>query len=260
MSSVTQRIKEVTQPRGGYVKLTQFQMKEIDDTRVLSDSENISASIVGMVVDYLTRFIMEGNVKEAFEISCKGAKIAEKNFQQKNYLKRAQSLLANITGLDDDSIMNACKLVTYDVWFRNPKEAFRAKRAEEIKPDAVTIQNIRVMVERSVAFWDQYGPIKKSGFSFESKGYTEIVTQGDGDYLTDDTLWDFKVSKSKPNNKNTLQLLMYWIMGQHSEQEIYKNIHKLGIFNPRLNRVYILDVENIEKKVIKIVEDEVIGY
>ena len=32
--------------------------------------------------------------------------------------------------------------------------------------------------------------------------YTETVSAGDGDFLTSDTLWDFKVSKSKPTNKH----------------------------------------------------------
>lgn len=91
-------------------------------------------------------------------------------------------------------------------------------------------------------------------------GYTATVSQGDGDFLTSDTLWDFKVSKLKPTNKNTLQLLMYWIMGQHSGQEIYKKITKLGIFNPRLNVVYLLDIKKIPKDIIETVEKEVICY
>ena len=39
------------------------------------------------------------------------------------------------------------------------------------------------MVKRSLAFWKEYGPITKDGFTFEG-GYTDIVSSGDGDYLT----------------------------------------------------------------------------
>ena len=53
---------------------------------------------------------------------------------------------------------------------------------------------------------------------------------------------------------------MYWVMGQHSGQEVFKNISKLGIFNPRLNKVYIYDTTNISKDIIDIVEKEVICY
>ena len=53
---------------------------------------------------------------------------------------------------------------------------------------------------------------------------------------------------------------MYWIMGKHSGQAIYKNINKIGIMNPRLNQAYILDVSTVSKDIIETVEKKVIGY
>lgn len=97
------------------------------------------------------------------------------------------------------------------------------------------------------------------GLTFEG-GYTGYVATGDGDFLTDDTLWDFKVSKQKLQNKYTLQLLMYWRMGLHSVHPEYRNVKYLGIYNPRMNVVYRLDVNNIPADVISTVETEVIGY
>ena len=47
----------------------------------------------------------------------------------------------------------------------------------------------------------------KTGGSYG--GYTVTVETGDGDFLTDDTLWDFKVSKSKPTNKHTYIAVAY---------------------------------------------------
>lgn len=260
MSSVTGRIGEIKQPRGGYIKPSQFEIHNLDDGLVLSENENVHASVIGMAVDYLTRFAMGTKVIDAFDISCKGAVIAEQMFQQKGTLKKVEKLLSGIKGIDKNSIINACKIVTYDVWFRNPMGAIMAKGADETNPDEDTVNNIKIMVERSISFWDKYGPIVKDGFTFEPNGYTKIVDSGDGDYLTADTLWDFKVTKSKPTNKHTLQLLMYWIMGQHSGQEIYKNIQKLGIFNPRLNVVYLLDMKSISEEIITEVERDIIGY
>lgn len=135
-----------------------------------------------------------------------------------------------------------------------------AKGADETNPDRNTVDNIRIMVERSIVFWNKYGPIVQDGFIFKPNGYTQTVDSGDGDYLTADTLWDFKVSKAKPTNKHTLQLLMYWIMGQHSGQEIFKSIDKLGIFNPRLNTVYLLDMKIIAQETIDEIERDVICY
>lgn len=259
MSTVTERVKRVKQPTGGYIKPSQFEVRKIDDGLVLSEAENVHASVIGMVVDYLTRLMMGTEAMEAFAISLKGAMRAEQ--MQKGAIKKADKLLSNIKGLDDTSIINACKMVTYDVWARNFIVAMMAKNGvDETNPDAATIQNIKIMVERSVAFWKEYGPIVQDGFTFEPNGYTKTVDTGDGDYLTADTLWDFKVTNSKPTNKHTLQLLMYWIMGRHSGQKIYKDIQKLGIFNPRLNVVYLMDIKKVSAEVITEVERDVICY
>ncbi len=214
---------------------------------------------IGLTVDYLTRLYMGASVDDAFSISLRGATVAA-SFGASNAIQLADKLLSNIKGIDDKSVINACKLTTFDVWFRNMPAALMAKKATDTNPDSYTIQNIQTMVKRSVAFWDKYGPIVKDGFTFEPYGYTQTVNSGDGDFLTRDTIWDFKVSKSKPTNKHTLQLLMYWIMGQHSGKSEFKSITNLGIFNPRLNTVYTFPVSKVELDIIKMIETEIICY
>ena len=168
--------------------------------------------------------------------------------------------MSAIIGIDDASIISACKLATFDVWKRNVAVAALAKDADNTRPDENTIRNIQIMVIRSLKFWNEYGPIVKDGFTFEQNGYSKMVSSGDGDYLTSDTLWDFKVSKAKPNSKHTLQLLMYWIMGQHSGKKEFKKIDKIGIFNPRLNTVYTYEMKDIPPETIREIENDVICY
>ncbi|WP_270295108.1 hypothetical protein [Eggerthella sinensis] len=83
---------------------------------------------------------------------------------------------------------------------------------------------------------------------------------GEGDFLTADTLWDFKVSVKPPTKEHTLQILMYWRMGLHSVHPEYEAVRKLGFFNPRLGAIYTLPVDSIPTDVIEAVETEVIGY
>lgn len=71
--SVTKRIGMVKQPYGGYLNKKQFEITTIDDGKTLNETENIHASLVGLVVDYLTRFMMGTSVEEAFKISLQGA-------------------------------------------------------------------------------------------------------------------------------------------------------------------------------------------
>lgn len=59
---------------------------------------------------------------------------------------------------------------------------------------------------------------------------------------------------------HTLQLLMYWIMGQHSGQGVFKTIHNIGIFNPRSNEVYLYDTNNLPKEIVGIIKNEIICY
>lgn len=260
MSSVTQRIKEVKQPRGGYIRPSQMKQETIDDGKVLNQEENVHATLIGLTVDYMTRVMLNnGEVFPAFDIALHGADNASIMgfFEARNIL---DSLLCNIKGLDDESIISACKACTFDVWYRNPDMAPLAKRYNEINPDEKTVANLRIMINRSLDFYAKYGPVIKDGLTFEPNGYTKTVSAGDGDFLTADTLWDFKVSKAEPTSKYTLQLAMYYIMGKHSGQEIYNNIYKIGIFNPRLNKIYTLDMNEVSDEVIRTIENEVICY
>lgn len=262
MYSVTKRISMVKQPYGGYLNKKQFDITVIDDGKILNETENIHASLIGLAVDYLTRFMMGTPIEEAFKISLQGAMCLDlflNSATDKKGLakKNAKKLLEGIRGLDDESVDNACKLVGYDVCFRAGIVGY--KPVEEINPNSDTIGNIVIMVKRSLNFWEKYGPIIKDGFTFEG-GYTDIVSSGDGDYLTKDTLWDFKVSKDEPKSKYTLQLLMYYIMGCHSIHPEFERIEKLGIFNPRKNKIYLSNISLISPEIIQKVSQEVIGY
>lgn len=250
MYSVTKRISMIKQPRGGYINRKEFTIHVLEDGIKLNEEENVHPSLIGLTVDYMTRFSMGTSKEEAFRISLEGAKIAKDDFN-------AYKLLSKVNGLDMESIINACKLVGYDVCFRAGMSGYIP--VEEINPDIKTVDNIVTMIKRSLYFWQEYGPIVKDGFTFEG-AYTPIISRGDGDYLTKDTLWDFKVLKKEIEPKYTLQLLIYYIMGQHSMYKEFDSIKKLGIYNPRLNKVYLINVCNISKDIIDIVSRNIIGY
>lgn len=259
MSSVTKRISMIEQPYGGYINKKSLKVIQLEDNITLNESENISPGLIGLAVDYMTRFMMGTDKEEAFSISLIGASSLDMYTLDKktSAIKNAIKLLKGIKGLDKKSIINACKLVGYDVCYRAGIIGY--KPVEEISPNKETIENIITMIKRSLSFWQIYGPITKDGFTFEG-GYTDTITAGDGDYLTEDTLWDFKVSKDEPKPKYTLQLLVYYIMGMHSIHKEFKSIKKLGIYNPRLNKVYSIDINTISSEIIDEVSKEVIGY
>ena len=249
--SVTQRIKRIKQPRGGYIPPRTLEVVSLGEgADALNPEENVSPGLIGIAVDYMTRLMMGTPVEEAFTVSLKGSHLVGLDVE-------AEFLMEDVKGLDDESIISAVKLAGFDVCLRAGVMHYRS--FEGINPDEATIQNVRTMVERSLRFFDTYGPMVLNGFTFEG-GYTDTVISGDGDFTTADTLWDFKVSKARPTKNHTLQLLMYWRMGLHSVHTEFQDIRYLGIYNPRLNEVYRISVDDIPDDVIVEVERDVIGY
>lgn len=120
------------------------------------------------------------------------------------------------------------------------------------------------MIKRSQKFFKEYGPVVAESMTFLG-GYTPTVISGDADFMTNDTIWDFKVSKNSLKSFQTLQIFMYYLMGckairLNAEYDFKNKIKKLGIYNPRKNIVYIKKIEEIDKDTITTVEKEVIGY
>ena len=97
MPSVAQRIKQIKQPRGGYINPRTLTIVEVNDEPLHDSKENGSAGVVGMVVDYMTRVMTGTLVEEAFLVSFLGAKLIKR-------IPEAARFAQHITGLDDESI------------------------------------------------------------------------------------------------------------------------------------------------------------
>lgn len=250
MVSVTYRVKHIEQPRGGYLPISKFDKIVLNDGNSLHSSENVEPYIIGTVVDYLSRWQQTKDLNKAFLIPIIGG-------IKSGRIDETTSLLEDIVDLSDESLTNACRLVYFDAYARGVRpdtESFFS-----ICPDSHTCDNIRTMVERSCNFFDDYGPVVEDGFLMKG-GYGRYIDSGDGDFLTKDTVWEFKVLRNAPNSNHTLQLLVYYIMGKRSTNSNFDNISKLGIFNPRLNVIYKFEMSNLGDRIVSIVKRDVIGY
>ena len=132
MSSVTQRIKNIDQPYGGFVKPKEFSKIKFEDGCLLLE-ENLYAGTVATAVDYMTRYMMSGSAENAFQIPLMGARLAGET-------RKASTLVKQIQGLDERSIAAACKLVGYDICYRQGTAFF--KGVDSLVPDEKTIRNI----------------------------------------------------------------------------------------------------------------------
>lgn len=272
MSSVTSVIKNTKQPWGGYIRpktmMKKSHMDEQDLFQYSSLCENISPSLTGTVVDYLSRlFAHEGEittkkVTKAFEIAIYGFNIYNKGKAGNISVKQYKGWIKNIVDAGDIDkdivIICACKMACFDVWYRNPLAAIFGN-FEVPTPSESTISLIRKMVHRTLNFF-KANPITIDGFTFEG-GYTDKITSGDGDFITNNTLWDMKVSVKEPTKDHSLQILIYWRMGLHSiHKEEFEKIEYLGIVNPRLGFTWTIAVKDISQETIEIIDKDIIGY
>lgn len=257
MASVTQIASSVKQPRNGFVPISEFEVERFEYESVFLGEYSIAPGIVGLAVDYGTRLALGLKPLDVFSAALEGARLAS---QRGNAIDLLESLdLESIHKGDfsDKDITTICRLSGYDGVARSG--ARLEKPVNSITPDASTRSDIRELISRTTGFFDEHGPVISEGFTFEG-GLTDSATAGDGDYLTADTLWDLKTSKRKPGKDETLQVVLYYLMGLRSGKEEFKNITKVGIYNPRLKTAWVKDVLSIDEDVLKTIMTDLLGY
>ena len=255
MPSVTQIVGTAHQPRKGYLPLSKFDMIQYEDSRVVSGNYNVHPSLVGLAVDYGTRLMQGTAPREVFSVALAGASLVGATNQAEELISDLSENFSVGAGISPQGIVDICKLSGFDSAFR---AGFRAyKPVSEIKPDDQTVSDIQTLIERTLEFFSENGPVISSGFTF-SGGYSDSIESGDADYLTPDTIWDLKVRKAQPNKNSTLQVLLYYLLSLHSEQEEFKGVTKVGIYNPYLQCAWVVDVLSLEESMLKEVEENVL--
>lgn len=255
MYSVTQRIKQVKQPYGGYINKKLFNINYFDGKILKVEEENIPPTTVGLVVDYLTRFYFEKNIYKVFDISLRGFNLNDE-FEKKlyNQLVYLLKIVKNDSINSNNLIKIACLVAPYDALYRagTPAHQIASKT-----PDQKTISHIKTMVNRTINLLKNKKQLS-TNITFKG-GYTDLIATGDGDFATEDTIYDLKVSKQDLNSKQTLQIYLYYLLAKRSKQDKYKNIDKIAIYNPRLNVEYVCQIKDISEEVEKNVKYHVMG-
>ena len=254
-TSVVRRTTQVLQPVHGYLPVEIFDVLKFEDSFRPEDYIVNDKAKIGLVVDYMTRFLGGVRKEEAFRVSLEGARLMGCD-------GFANDLLKNIVGIDDKSIKSAFRLVGFDVAVREGTFYFVFADAVGIDEGHITdtmVQCIREMLIRSTEFLAYFGGIKKCNLVFKD-GYSSVVVKGDGDFCTADTLWDMKCTRFRIEPETTLQIAMYYLMGYFSGDEFYRRIKYVGVFNPRLNIAMRVRVSDISDSTWYVICRDVMGY
>lgn len=219
--------------QGDLMSLVAFEVTSLGEgADALNPQENVSLDLVALAVDSMVGVMSGKPTESVFRFPL----FLARRIGAGAFAVETRHFIDDINGLDDGSIINAVKLSGFGGRFLADPESYRP--LEEINPDEATIQNVRTMVERSLRFFDVYDT--KSPVS--------------------DTLWDFNVSTLRPNEAQTLRLLIVWRKFLHSPLTWWHDFKYLGIYNPRLNEVHRISVDHIPEDVITEVERDVLGY
>lgn len=256
-ASVTGILETIKQPRGGYLPLSNFDMKRFSDDLHVEGEYNIAPSLVGLAVDYGTRIALGDDPERVFDVALVGANMVNASGTAQSLLAEVDSAALRSGQLDEGSIVALCRLSGFDSAFRAGASAYRP--VSEIHPDKKTIADISNLILRAKAFFQWTDEPVITGFTFEG-AYTDDAGASDGDYICGDTLWDIKVSKHQPTTKNTMQVLLYYLMGLRSNKEEFKAVTRIGLFNPLLQKSWSMSVFDIDETLLSMVEGDILGY
>lgn len=244
-----------------YLDLKMFKQKSLDCIpydKKMNEEESISLELMESTVEYMSKFLylanngetIDSSLSKAFKPAFLGIDIMFdiSDIYGKETDVFMNHIMKDISGLETPSLIAACRLASYDIWFKNPHNAIINHEPSGIRLDEKTLENLRIMILRSLSFFDKYGPITEYDFTSKTGGMS---------FLTKDTIWDFNIYKDDISSKDALQLLTYYLMVKHSK-EMFKDVKKLGFFNPRKGIVYTLNIDRIPNKLITSIKKEIV--
>ena len=230
-----------------------------DDTMYIAgDSESIKPSLMGTLIDYLTRIVI-CNDKSAFDF------LRDIRPSWDDLIENINEAFADYHAYTPSDIetnikkLNAYKVQTV-VEVCKREQYFRSGNSDDIKQEYTVddnlLKHIKKLLIRNKKFFDRFGesriigyhshfgikpnPVEYYGKSFDA---LHVFIKGDGDYLLSNALMDLKVS-SLNNDKSfwKKQLILYYLGLDKEELNSndinYNDIKYLINFNPRYNVAY----------------------
>lgn len=251
-TTVTRRISSMVPPEGGYVPLSSMEIVQTDEGRI-DIPRTLRPDVAGQCIQYYATDLYTGDHRKSTEISRMGFDRMD-DVQKETYLD-----LCHRFGEEEDDrrrIGLMYSISSYDELFRS---GCFTNGPED--PD-ITDEGADALLEASnrvVSFMARNDPVG-IWVTFPG-GYTDAIRTGDADVLCRDCLWDIKVSRYPPTRDNILQVLVYYLMGRHSNtRDLYSDVSRVGIYNPLLGKEYIVELSSISDKTLESVERDVIGY
>lgn len=269
--SVTWILNNTEQPEEGYLPLNKFE-EIIMNNQFDNEPENVSASITGMITEFLTESIMMKNIPDKKDIISGANKLNNHNYylssldnNKYNHKIRANKIIKyfepNLTkaSIKDALILMGYKKVNYlsDNFSQLSLNNISALNGQLSDSDS----NIIIQyVQNSIDFLNKNKQtIINSGIEIsitqknKLRSKYESKIEGVIDFITNDTLWDMKVRSTEPTKEDTLQILLYYIIIKLTNDQRFNNIKYLGLINPKIGKAYRIRIENIDNLLLWVI-------
>lgn len=276
MSSVSELVETIEQPAFGILPVRLFEKKELkQDSYVVSNNSSIPAVHLGLIVDYCIKYILGVKLSDILHVEYAGYaehirvsaikffdSVSEQSLTQiyiEDERKRIclSDFISRVENAEtfDEFVTNMLYVIQYGDFIRNIGYAYnRVGEVFDTKLSKDELRDILIFFMRTRGWIDTFEKATPM-YKFKPFGYNNTVTSGEGDFCTKNTLWDLKVSNGEPTTKDTLQLLIYYIMAKHSGNRLYKYVDSVGVYNPKLDATWICNMEEVDSSIIRNVQD-----
>lgn len=218
------RAQRTPQPPGGLLPLGSFESYEFGGSLLARSTESGPAGTIASAVELFARWDLADDKRTHAEPTA-AALEAIRAVRRGEHTETGPAIIASIFRSDDNDLLDELG------W-----------------EDDETLSHIGEMRARVSRCFERFGePVSPTMWQVHSE---KFQLRGHIDFVSSNTIWDLKVSSTKPSNVDLLQLLLYWTVAKDNPDTGLEVTH-LGICNPRRDAAWRIAVRDVPEDVIR---------
>lgn len=232
----------IEQPAGGFLPANLLTMFQLNDDFELYPESTVSNDVLDYAVIRVYQFLYGQSIEKVYHYAAKAARMVGREKQYAFDVDVVRTIdIDHLSRTDVRSIFRLALL----------EEFLYSNDSSQIGLHLIgqhDVHNLSRLIQRLFRLVDQYGPVLGLNIILdnESMNPIQVVTAG--------AIWDIDCSDHEPDPHLTLKLLCQYLMYRQTDKQSFGEIHSIGLFNPYLNTVYLIELEYIDEQVISDVE------
>jgi hypothetical protein len=224
------RAQRIPQPSGGLLPLAMFERHEFGGSLLARSTESGPAGTIASAVELFARWDLAEDPRALAEPSA-AALEAIRAVRRGEHSEAGPAIIGSIFRNDENDLLEEF------VW--------------EDEEDDETLAHIAEMRARVSRCFERFGELVSP--DLRQVHSEKFQLRGHLDFVSTNTIWDLKVSSTKPNNVDLLQLVLYWIVAKDDPDNGLEITH-VGICNPRRDTAWRIAVADISSSVLRTLE------